>query len=126
MIADEIREHAPDFVLARGHDGGMGHRQPQRMAKQGGDREPVRQRADEPGFGERLDQAQPRVARQKQARGDDNAAMATSSPVAIQRIRARRRAMTASAAFIAMRLRSPPGRPPPPAGGSAHCGSVGR
>ena len=71
VVADEIRQHAADLVLARGHDGGMRDRQPQRTSKQRGDREPVRQRADEPGFGECLNKAQPWVAGKKQARGDE-------------------------------------------------------
>ena len=53
---DEAAEGAAEPLLLGGNDGGVGDGQPQRMAEQGGDGEPVGHAADEPGLGRGLQQ----------------------------------------------------------------------
>ena len=50
-LLDEAADRGADPVAVVGKDGGVRNGQAERVAKQGGDREPVGKPADDPGFG---------------------------------------------------------------------------
>ena len=50
-LLDEVAHRGADPVAVVGKDGGVRDRQAERVAKQGGDREPVGKAADDPRFG---------------------------------------------------------------------------
>ena len=61
IFLEEIGQRLADAVLVARDDRGVRDRQAERVAEQGGDREPVGQAADHRRLGERLDLAEPRV-----------------------------------------------------------------
>jgi hypothetical protein len=62
VVLDKSPDADPNAVLALGDDRGMGDGQAERVTKQRGDREPIRQRADHSRLGEGADEAHPEVA----------------------------------------------------------------
>ena len=73
VAGDEAAERAAEPGLLGRDDGGVRDRQSERMAKQGGDREPVRQAADQPRLGARLQQRRAEAGRQGVGKTDQSA-----------------------------------------------------
>ena len=70
ILLEEVGERFADAVLVARDDRGVRDRQAERMAEQGGDREPVGEAADHRRLGERLHVAEPGIVRLERA-GDD-------------------------------------------------------
>ncbi len=71
IIPEEGGEGVADPVLVARHDRGVGDRDAERMAEQGGDREPVGDAADQAGFREGADEAPGRMLRLEPGRRDE-------------------------------------------------------
>ena len=72
ILLEEIGERFADPVLVARDDRGVRDRQAERVAEQGGDREPVGKAADHRRFGEGLDVGEPRIVRLERAGGDEH------------------------------------------------------
>ena len=72
ILLEEVGERLADAVLVARDDRGVRDRQAERVAEQGGDREPVGEAADHRRFGEGLDVGEPGIARLERARGDEH------------------------------------------------------
>ena len=65
IVLEEVGERVADPVLVARDDRGVRDRQAERVAEQGGDREPVGEAADHRRLGEGLDEAEPRDRRSR-------------------------------------------------------------
>jgi hypothetical protein len=71
VLLDEVAQAAADTVLARRNDRGMRDRQAEWVPEDGRHREPVGESADHCRFRDRTHDAEPRIPRLEQPRGDE-------------------------------------------------------